>query len=167
MEMLDFVDENDQVLGQASRDHIHQACLMHRACHMMVFNSSGDVFLQKRGMHKDHGPGLWDFSAAGHVDVSESYLDCAVRELEEELGIRVDKSVLAEQFKLNPAAENGFEFSMVYTLISDAPIKLEPVEIEDGKWLSPEAVDEWIATAPEELTPGFVQIWPKLQPPTQ
>ncbi len=165
MEILDFVDENDQVLGQASRDHIHQESLMHRACHMMLFNSVGDVFLQKRSLNKDNSPGLWDFSAAGHVDASESYVDCAVRELEEELGLVVEPEDLVEQFKLNPAAENGFEFAMVYTLVSDAALELEPIEIDDGRWLSPDQVNEWIATAPEELTPGFIHIWPRLQRP--
>lgn len=137
---------------------------MHRACHMLLFNSSGEVFLQKRSMSKDKSPGLWDFSAAGHVDAAESYLDCAVRELEEELGLVVAPSALTERFKMDPAAENGFEFAMVYTLVSDGPLQLEPREIDDGRWMSPDAITAWIADAPEELTAGFIQLWPQLRP---
>ena len=60
---------------------------MHRAVHILVFNQRGELFLQKRSMSKDNDPGMWDSSAAGHVDSGESYLDCATREIEEELGV--------------------------------------------------------------------------------
>ena len=49
-ELFDVVDENDQVLGQKERAHVHAECLLHRAVHVFVFNKSGDLYLQKRSM---------------------------------------------------------------------------------------------------------------------
>ncbi len=63
-ELLDVVDENDNVVTVKTRGEIHARGLMHRAVHILVFNSQGDVFLQKRSMSKDEQPGKWDSSAA-------------------------------------------------------------------------------------------------------
>ena len=85
-ELLDVVDFEDRVTGVKMRGEVHAQGLMHRAVHVLVFNSAGQLFLQKRSMTKDESPGQWDTSAAGHVDSGETYLECAVRELAEELG---------------------------------------------------------------------------------
>jgi len=86
-ELLDVVDENDNVVAVKTRGEIHARGLMHRAVHILLFNSSGELFLQKRSLAKDEQPGKWDSSAAGHVDSGEDYADCARREIGEELGI--------------------------------------------------------------------------------
>ena len=81
-EIYNIVDENDRIIGQATRKHIHQNKLLHRSVHVLVFNSRKELFLQKRALCKDENPGLWDTSSAGHVDAGESYDDCAHRELQ-------------------------------------------------------------------------------------
>src|SRR4030081_713278 len=90
-EIFDVVNESDEIIGQRSRAEVHRLGLMHRAVHVLVFNSRGQVFLQKRSMTKDRQPGLWDSSASGHVDSGEDYDRCAIRELREELGLRLDQ----------------------------------------------------------------------------
>ncbi len=86
-EILDVVDSEDLIIGKASRVQVHNNGLMHRSVHVLVFNSTGSLFLQKRSMIKGESPGLWDSSAAGHVESGEDYLNCAKRELEEELSL--------------------------------------------------------------------------------
>ena len=81
-ELFDVVNERDEVIGQAPRSEVHRRKLLHRAVHVMVVNSSGHVFLQKRSMRKDSFPGAWDSSASGHLNVGESYDLSAVREME-------------------------------------------------------------------------------------
>src|SRR6516225_6443898 len=88
-EIFDVVNERDEVVGCETRGEVHRLGLMHRAVHVLVFNSRGQVFLQKRSMTKDRQPGLWDFSASGHLDRGESYDACAVRELREEIGLEL------------------------------------------------------------------------------
>ena len=78
-EIFDVVDEEDRVIGQLSRGVIHRQQLRHRASHILVFNTSGELFLQKRSMKKECCPGLWDSSVAGHLDQGESYEACARR----------------------------------------------------------------------------------------
>jgi isopentenyldiphosphate isomerase len=75
--------------------------VMHRAVHILVFDESGRLFLQKRSLHKDLNPGLWDTSAADHVDAHEDYASGAARELREELGIEHGRP-MTPLFKILP-----------------------------------------------------------------
>ncbi|MEI8183295.1 MAG: NUDIX domain-containing protein [Desulfomonile sp.] len=72
-EILETVGAADRVTGQATRREIHDKGLLHRAVHIFVFNSSGEIFVQRRAGHKDRHPLKLDSSAAGHVDPGESY----------------------------------------------------------------------------------------------
>jgi isopentenyldiphosphate isomerase len=159
IEWLDIVDENDIVIGRAPRDQIHAENLLHRSSHVIVFNSQGDVFVQLRSMSKDNSPGLWDTSAAGHVDSGENYLNCAVRELAEELGVRAVPESLNYIFSLPPDAGNGFEFTRVFTVVSDQALVLQSEEIEDGCWLSPSELQAWIEKDRATFTDSFLTIW--------
>lgn len=159
IEWLDIVDDDDVVVGRAPRDVIHREGHMHRAVHIMVSNSQGLWFVQKRSANKDTNPGLWDTSAAGHVDSGESYQACAVRELQEELGIVVDEGALVSCGRLKPLEETGFEFVELFRVISDQPLTLEVEEISDGRWLDPEALHGWMCSNPHEFTSVFHTVW--------
>src|SRR5205807_7544353 len=98
-EIFDVVNERDEVIGRQSRSEVHRLGLMHRAVHVLVFNSRGQIFLQKRSLKKDRQPGLWDSSTSGHVDSGEDYDACAVRELREEIGLLL-ATPPERQFKL-------------------------------------------------------------------
>jgi isopentenyldiphosphate isomerase len=56
-EIFDVVNERDEVIGQNTRREVHARGLLHRAIHVLVFNSRGEIFLQKRSMIKDREPG--------------------------------------------------------------------------------------------------------------
>src|SRR2546430_17198688 len=88
-EIFDVVDERDEIVGRQTRSEVHRLGLKHRAVHVLVFNSRGQVFLQKRSLQKDRQPGLWDSSASGHLDCGEDYDACAVRETREEIGLQL------------------------------------------------------------------------------
>src|SRR5689334_17966388 len=103
-EIFDVVNEHDQVIDRQPRHEVHRLGLMHRAVHVLVFNSRNQIFLQKRSLAKDRQPGLWDSSASGHVDSGEDYDACAVRELREEIGLEL-KAAPQRLFKLPASAE--------------------------------------------------------------
>ena len=130
-EIYDVVDRNDQVIGQATRQEIHQKNLSHRSIHILVFNSIKQIFLQKRSLTKDESPGLWDTSCAGHVDSGETYDECAYRELWEELQI---KGILTPLTKIPACTETFQENIQVYTCKTDATIKINHEEISEGKF---------------------------------
>jgi isopentenyl-diphosphate delta-isomerase type 1 len=157
-ELLDVVDEDDNAIAIITRGEIHARGLMHRAVHILVFNSKDELFLQKRSMSKDEQPGKWDSSAAGHVDSGESYLDCARREITEELGIVADHS-MEVLFKLPASMLTGNEHCMVYRYNFDGPMVLQAEEIDDGEWVSAEAMDRRVADRDPCLTESVCLIW--------
>lgn len=163
-EIFDVVDAFDTVIGRESRRTVHARRLRHRAAHVLVFNRRGELFLQKRSMNKDSCPGLWDSSAAGHVDSGESYDDCARRELAEELGVEAEDAPV-RLFKLPACARTGEEFVWVYRVCAEGPFVLNTDEIDTGAWFVPEALSAWIGDRPHELSPIFRMIWSKLQAP--
>jgi isopentenyl-diphosphate delta-isomerase len=165
IEWLDIVDENDIVIGRAPRNQIHSENHFHRASHVMVFNSQGEVFVQLRSMQKDNSPGLWDTSCAGHVDSGEDYLACAVRELAEELGVQTSPESLNYVSKLSPEPANGFEFTRIFTLITDQSLVLQAEEIDDGRWILPAELKAWTEKDSSAFTDTFLAIWRLIQPP--
>ena len=163
-EILDIVNESDEVVAQAPRSEIHQKNLLHRATHIILTNSKQQIFMQLRSMSKDTNPGRWDSSAAGHVDAGESYVDCASRELEEELGVTLSVSALTEIGRLSPSKANGFEFVRIYAAQTEDPITLEAGEIDDGKWVTQAELNQWIETRPNEFASSFLVIWETVRP---
>lgn len=87
-ERFPIVDEEGRVIGEATRGECHNGSkLLHPVVHLHVFNSRGEVYLQKRPEWKDIQPGKWDTSVGGHIDFGETPEQALVREVGEELGI--------------------------------------------------------------------------------
>ena len=162
-EIFDVVNERDEVIDRQPRSQVHRLGLKHRATHVLVFNSRGEVFLQKRSMHKDRQPGVWDSSASGHVDSGEDYDVCAIRELREEIGLVVTQP-LERLFKLDACAETEQEFVWVYRAESDGPLTLNVDEIERGDWFAPARVARWMAERPQDFESALLSIWQRLEP---
>ncbi len=157
-ELLSVVDLNDRVIGVRCRSEVHEFNLPHRAVHILVFNSKGDLFLQRRSQNKDVNAGLWDSSAAGHVDHGETYDACALRELNEELGVGLES--LSESLgTLSPLVKTGMEFCRVYRVTRNGPFVLNKAEIDCGEWFSVDHINRWIKCRPDELTTTFILIW--------
>lgn len=155
-EYLDVVDDRDQTLERRPRRVIHAEGLRHRAVHILLFNDQGLLFLQKRSMKKDLNKGLWDSSAAGHVDAGESYGDCAPRELHEELGVNAEPEFL---FKLTATPELGMEFIQVYRCRHNGPFVLAADEIDEGRWFPEPEISARVAQDDKSLTLTFKIIW--------
>jgi isopentenyldiphosphate isomerase len=160
-EIFDVVNGRDEVVGKQTRKEVHRLGLMHRATHVLVFNSRGQVFLQKRSMTKDRQPGLWDSSASGHVDSGEDYDACVVRELREELGLQVSATP-QRLFKLAASAETDQEHVWVYRCEAEGPFQLHPEEIERGDWFGPADVTRWMSEHPNEFASALLLIWKKI-----
>ena len=138
-DIFDVVNEHDEVIDAKPRSVVHARGLLHRAVHVLVFNSRGEVFLQKRSMSKDTFPGAWDSSSSGHLCCGEEYDACAVRELQEEIGLTLERPP-ERLFKIDACAETDQEHVWVYRCLSDGPLVLNPEEIESGEWFSAEKV---------------------------
>ncbi len=88
-EMFPITDEEGNIVGAATRGECHngESMLLHPVVHLHVFNSRGELFLQKRPHWKDIQPDRWDTAVGGHVDLGESVEQALARETREELGI--------------------------------------------------------------------------------
>ena len=154
-EFFDVVDGNDVVVGRALRRDVHARGLWHRAVHVLVFNATGQTFLQKRSMSKDMSPGCWDAACSGHLDSGETYDAAAARELGEEIGVVVRADELTRWQRVEACARTGWEFLWVYRLRHEGPFVLHPEEIERGQWIEPAALTAWMKEKPAEFTPAF------------
>jgi len=161
-EVFDVVDENDQVMGQATRAEVHAQGLMHRAVHVFVVGKNGQLLLQKRSMLKDVHPGTWDSSVAGHVDAGETYEQAVVRELEEEMGI-VAESEPQELRHIKPCEGTGWEHVKLFRVSYSGPIHYPAAEIESAMWFPLEEVKAWLEARPEDFASGFIECWKALQ----
>ncbi|MCZ6578760.1 MAG: NUDIX domain-containing protein [Gammaproteobacteria bacterium] len=159
-ELLDVVDEDDRIVCVKTRGEIHELGLMHRSVHILVFNNQGQLFIQKRSMSKDNQPGLWDSSAAGHVDSGEDYHSCAIRELGEELGVKVTTSP-EQLFRLPASTITGMEHCIVYRFMHEGPFELQAEEIDEGAWVSGNEMDRRVGEADPTLTLVLQFIWKK------
>lgn len=156
------MDTNDTVIDVMPRGEVHRLGLMHRSVHILVFNSARAFFLQRRSMSKDSNPGLWDSSAAGHLDSGEDYLHCARRELGEELGIHHPRA-LEPLFRLPASTITGMEHCTVYRCLHDGSMVLQADEIEEGAWIPITEMDSRVAAEDPALTPILKLIWQKFR----
>lgn len=148
-EVFDVVDAQDRVVGREFRGEIHRRGLLHRAVHIFWLRPDGQLGLQRRSFAKDNCPGQISSSCAGHVDAGEDYRVAAVRELGEELGVRVAPEELREIDYAPQHEELGREFVRSYLLRRAAePCVLAPFEVDSVLWRQPGEVEAWIAAQP-------------------
>jgi isopentenyl-diphosphate Delta-isomerase len=151
-EYFDVVDEHDRIIGRLPRSQVHAERRLHRAVHVFVFNSSGELLIHKRSATKDEQPNKWTSSASGHLSAGEDYDATAHRELREELGLSGDLEFL-HKFAASPRTSH--EHTALYRLVSDDPPRFDPEEIADGEFLPLERIAERMQADPGRFTTAF------------
>jgi 16S rRNA (adenine1518-N6/adenine1519-N6)-dimethyltransferase len=154
-ESLDVVDENDVVINTLPRREIHAGKHLHRAVHVFVRNKLGEIYLQFRSHLKDTHGLKWDSSASGHVDPGESYHDCAVREMWEEIWVE-PKGDLERIARIDASEATDLEFIEVFLGEAKGRLRIHGKEVDSGRWFSPEFIEEWIARRPQDFATGFI-----------
>ena len=117
-ELFDVCNRDDRVIGQARREDVHAQNLLHRAVHIWVLRTDGRLVVQRRSASKDQYPNGLTSSASGHLDSGEDYLDAAIRELGEELGLHGVE--LQYVVKLPARPETAYEHTVLYVTVTDA-----------------------------------------------
>lgn len=148
----------DGVLTPMDKLEVHRLGLRHPA--ISVFVMDGDrVLLQRRALGKYHTPGLWANTCCTHPDWGEDTADCAVRRLEEELGIVALPLVPRGQIEYRADVGNGLiEHEVVDLFLGTAkegslPMSPNPDEVMETRWLSMADLRTEIAETPERFTP--------------
>ena len=127
-EIVAIVDGQNRVVGAAPRWDMRQNRLPHRSTYILVFNSHGDLCVQKRTATKDVFPSYYDIAAGGVVLADESYEAGARRELAEEVGIR--GVPLAHQFVFHYADDYTQVWGSVFSCVYDGDLVLQEEEVE-------------------------------------
>jgi isopentenyldiphosphate isomerase len=153
-EFFPLVTEDGEVIGKASRKECHSGTfLLHPVVHLHVFNSEGEIYLQKRNMNKDIQPGKWDTSVGGHVDYGEEVPEALLREVREELGILDFAPEFITRYKFVSTQEA--ELVNVYTTIFNGEITPDPGEISEGRFWTLDEVESQLGK--NIFTPNFEQ----------
>jgi 8-oxo-dGTP pyrophosphatase MutT (NUDIX family) len=132
-EIVAIVDEHNRVVGAAPRHEMRAKRLPHRSTYVLVFNSRGELYIQKRTPTKDVFPGYYDVAAGGVVLTGETYEQGAERELEEEMGIR--GVPLTRLFEFYFANDHTRLWGRAYTCIYDGEVVLQEEEVESGAFV--------------------------------
>ena len=157
-ELVAIVDKDNQVTGSATRCEMRAKGLTHRASYIAIFNSAGEVYVQRRTMTKDVYPGLFDPVAGGVVQAGESYEESAVRELFEEMGIQ--GVPLEPQFDFYFEDGAGKVWGRLFRCQYDGPTVPQPEEVAEVVMFTPVA----ILADPAKFTPdGYYAIARLLQ----
>lgn len=120
-EMFPLVDEEGNIIGAATRGECHNGSrLLHPVVHLHVFNSRGELYLQKRPEWKDIQPGKWDTAVGGHVDLGESVEQALRREVREELGITDFTPEWVTHYVFESVRERELVFT--YKTVYDGPV---------------------------------------------
>lgn len=139
MEYLDVLDENGNKTGKTkSRKECHKDGDWHKVAWLFVVNDKGEIILQKRSKEKETNPNKWTMSASGHLEAGDTDLEGAMRELEEEIGIKVKEAELQYLFS---AKEQYADDKMKINHIGNAYLVLKNVRIEDLKLQTEEVSD--------------------------
>ncbi|MEH0873972.1 NUDIX hydrolase YfcD [Pectobacterium cacticida] len=151
IEWVDIVNENNEVIAQASRQQMRAQTLRHRATYIVVHDGMGKILVQRRTETKDFYPGWLDATAGGVVQSGEQMLESARREAEEELGIA--GVPFAEHGLFYYEGENCRVWGGLFSCVTHGPFALQEEEIEEVSWLTPQE----ITARCDEFTPDSLK----------
>jgi isopentenyldiphosphate isomerase len=152
-EWFPIVTEEGKTISQAPRSICHdgKSKLLHPVVHLHLFNSAGDLFLQKRANTKDIQPGKWDTSVGGHIGIGETVEKALIREANEELGLEG----FIPRFLGRYVWESPCERELVnsFSTVSDIVLVINKDEIEQGKFWTLQEIKDKIGK--DIFTPNF------------
>lgn len=156
-EFVVLVDEKDKQIGTGEKLETHRKGILHRGFSIFIFNSKGEMMLQKRAMTKYHCAGLWSNACCGHPRPNEGLMAAMRRRLREEMGFDCNLERMFE-FIYEVKLDKGMmehEFLHVYKGVFDGSPKVNPEEADDWKWVSVNLLREDMRKNPSMYSPWF------------
>ena len=157
-EMFPLVDEQGNIIGAITRGEAHDGSKkLHPVVHLHVFNSKGEIYLQKRPSWKDIQPSKWDTACGGHIDLGEDVKTSLKREVREELGITDFTPQDMGHYVFESAREK--ELVYVHKTIYNGDIQPSKEELDRGRFWSR---DEILSNIGQNIfTPNFENEYTK------
>jgi isopentenyl-diphosphate delta-isomerase len=160
MEEVILVDKNDNAIGTMEKMEAHRKGALHRAFSVLLFNSNGEILLQKRSATKYHSAGLWTNTCCSHPLPDEKIEDATRRRLKEEMGIDLQPEFVYK-FIYKVALEKGLiehEYDHVFIGTFDGEPAINKNEVEDWKFVTVHWLKHDISQHPDHYTFWFKQI---------
>lgn len=160
MERIILVDEHDNAIGTMEKMEAHRKGALHRAFSVLLFNSNGEVLLQKRSKNKYHTAGLWTNTCCSHPLPHESIKDATRRRLKHEMGIDIQPQ-FAFKFIYRIDLEGDLiehECDHVFLGTFDGTPVINEEEVEEWKFMNLNSLRSDMKQFPEAYTPWFKLI---------
>ena len=157
MEKVILVDSEDNAVGEREKMEAHQLGLLHRAFSVLVFNSKGEMLLQKRAIDKYHSGGLWTNACCSHPMPGESLSQATHRKLRQKMGLSLHPE-FAFKFIYRTEFDNELtehELDHVFIAVCDEVPSVNPEEVEDWKFMALPDLMKDITNHPENYTSWF------------
>lgn len=156
-ELLDVIDQNNQVVNQEMKSLVHEKGLGHRVSAVLIQNQEGKYLITTASQHKVEAGNLFH-SAAGHLSAGESYLQGAIRELEEELGLQSKEADLDflgsfwfEKEYPSRKEKERFEVYKITFSVEMGQVRLNDEHLNE-QWFSKEQLKEIYQDTPARLS---------------
>lgn len=156
-EQVILVNDTDEIIGVEEKIKAHLTGALHRAFSIFVFNSTGQLLLQKRTSTKYHSKGLWSNTCCGHPRPSESIEDASRRRLLEEMGFDCE---LSQRFNFiyradldNDLVEHEYDHVLVGNF-DGTPLPSRE-EVDDWRWVDITPLKQDMKENPENYTYWF------------
>ena len=154
MEKIILVDKKDRAIGTGEKMQVHKAGKLHRAFSIFVFNSRGELLLQKRASGKYHSGGLWTNTCCSHPRAGEKLEQAVHRRLKQEMGFDCPlKEAFSFIYKVR--FEDGIyehEFDHVFVGRHEGTPAPNPEEVEGWKRVSMKELKKDIRKNPGNYT---------------
>ncbi len=160
MEKVVLVNEKDQEVGSMDKLEAHVRGILHRAFSILIFNSKGEMLIQKRAGSKYHSGGLWTNACCSHPLPGEQLETATRRRLLYEMGIDAPTS-FAYKFIYKTQLDSNLtehELDHVFVGTYDGEPNVNPDEVEDWRFVSLPDLRQDVAARPEQYTYWFRMI---------
>ncbi|MBI2475540.1 NUDIX domain-containing protein [Candidatus Uhrbacteria bacterium] len=157
-----IVNNSDQIIGYKKKDQAYKEKSMLRSVQIFVYNSKGQLFIQKRSKNKSRYPNYFCASVAGHVELGENYREAAIRELKEELGLKKIKKIKFISKEKTPVGKGIYAMMAFFTMKTNELITLQKEEVDSGNFYTIKNIQQLILRK-KRFTPSFLFIFKKQQ----
>ncbi len=157
MEKIILVNESDIEIGTMEKMEAHRRGVLHRAFSVMLFNSNGELLLQKRARNKYHSGGLWTNTCCSHPLPQETIEEAAKRRLKQEMGIDLQPTFAFKFIYKSNLDKNliEHEYDHVFTGVFDGLPEINEDEVEDWKFMNLDSLRKDIKLSPDNYTAWF------------
>lgn len=153
------INDQNEIIGETTITEAKQNGWPRRIARVFIFDEAGNMLLQKRNANAPAFPGLWDQSAGGHIDVGESGIVAATREMQEEIGVDTKLTTVVEGYKPEDFPEHVFNYVYRGVISAETVIVPDPDEVSEVRWLSVQEFEVWLKEEPELFVPPFIHTW--------